>query len=430
MSWFPPTALRHLSWGLAIALGGSVGSILAEPATSAAPAELTEAGEPAPLEKTPHATSKPAANADDKVETIRERYKNRSVKIERQVIQDDKGNFVNHGTFAMWSEQGRLVGRGEYTKGKRSGLWTRNYNAGEAPMLANSHGKSFKPPFVSTATFVDGKLHGNWMITDALGHEVLCWAYENGERSGTSLWYFPDGNTWREADYRHGELEGDLVELASDGSVVSEETYVGGRRIGVQVETFSPGVKKTEAHFLFAKELIETHENWWNGVSESKVLGKEGRDLRHGPWTAWFSNGQKSLEGRYENDQPAGTFVWWHPNGQKAIVGEYADGKQSGKWHWWYPSGQLYIQGRYLAGHQTGNWTWWTETGKVNEVAAYTDEGAPVSSARKLETVSTPPKLEKPSPESAETVSEESEHKAPVRTARKARNDSSRKLVR
>ena len=50
--------------------------------------------------------------ADDgaEIEVIRERYPNRSVKIEREVTQDAEGNYVNHGSWKMW-DLARIAGR-------------------------------------------------------------------------------------------------------------------------------------------------------------------------------------------------------------------------------------------------------------------------------------------------------------------------------
>ena len=53
------------------------------------------------------------------VETIRERYSNRAVKIEREVIRDDEDNYVNHGAWRMWDQAGNMFAKGQYEDGKR-----------------------------------------------------------------------------------------------------------------------------------------------------------------------------------------------------------------------------------------------------------------------------------------------------------------------
>src|SRR5581483_3354642 len=87
------------------------------------------------------------------VETVQERYPNRLVKIERQVIQDRAGNYVNHGTWSQWDERGRLMARGEYRFGQRHGQWVRAFNAGELAIASGAWGKTFQAPFLSAASF-------------------------------------------------------------------------------------------------------------------------------------------------------------------------------------------------------------------------------------------------------------------------------------
>ena len=43
-----------------------------------------------------------------------------AVKVERQVVQDAAGNYVNHGLWSQFDEKGRLVARGEVLVG---GTW-------------------------------------------------------------------------------------------------------------------------------------------------------------------------------------------------------------------------------------------------------------------------------------------------------------------
>ncbi len=72
-------------------------------------------------------------------EVIKERYPNGSVKIEREVTQDDDGNYVNHGMFKTFDERGNLTAQGEYRNGKRQGTWIRWYRSvAEAILLAQA----------------------------------------------------------------------------------------------------------------------------------------------------------------------------------------------------------------------------------------------------------------------------------------------------
>lgn len=324
---------------------------------------------PAPAEESP---------LQEDLEVIQERYPSRAVKIERQVIQDAEGNYSNHGLWTMWDEQGRKIGTGEFRNGERHGTWTRWYAPGQAELFKSMPFARFEGPFVSEATFLHGKLHGTWTIVDSQERMCCAWEFENGERHGKAIWWYPNGQKMREVDYRDGEMDGELREWALDSKLTVRHVYKDGRRRAIEVEEFSPGVKKIEAEYVYAREITSTTYDWWNAAIITKVLGKDGEDMRSGGWTSWFKSGQKQLEGRYENDRPVGKFTWWHPNGQKAIEGDYIDGKQAGKWSWWHINGQKQIVGEYEDGTQRGKWTWWSPEGKVAEVADFSAESRPV----------------------------------------------------
>lgn len=306
-------------------------------------------------------------------ETIQERYPNRQIKVERQVAQDDQGNYFNHGLWTMWDENGRMLGQGQYEHGQRQGKWTRWFAPGEGELFQGAVYREFEPPFISQATFVDDQLHGPWIIMDARKREVSAWEFRNGKRHGASIWWYPGGQKWREVMYRDGELHGDMLEWGPDEELIRKEAFVDGRRHGVHVEWYAPGVKKIEAEYLFAREIIEAADDWWNGTTRARVTGKDGKDERHGIWISYDRNGQKILEGRYHHDVPVGKFIWWHSNGQKSIEGGYVDGLQDGPWSWWYPNGQKQISGYYGAGFQVEQWTWWDKDGKVASSVRYAD---------------------------------------------------------
>ena len=47
------------------------------------------------------------SEAEPETEIIRERYPNRAVKIEREVSQDENGNYINDGYWRMWIKRAR-----------------------------------------------------------------------------------------------------------------------------------------------------------------------------------------------------------------------------------------------------------------------------------------------------------------------------------
>ncbi|HVT29619.1 MAG TPA: hypothetical protein VHE81_16500, partial [Lacipirellulaceae bacterium] len=119
------------------------------------------------------------------VELVRERYENGKVRIERQVTLDGNGNYVNHGVWKMYSPSGDVVAEGHYNFGKRDGLWTRWNGRNDSPTFRELPFTHFKAPFMSQATFVNGKMDGDWVITDANDRKVMVIPFTAGVRNGT-----------------------------------------------------------------------------------------------------------------------------------------------------------------------------------------------------------------------------------------------------
>ncbi|HEY2892732.1 MAG TPA: hypothetical protein VGJ16_00915 [Pirellulales bacterium] len=329
-----------------------------------------------------------AGNNDTKgeeVEVIKERFKNGSIKIEREVTQDQHGNYVNDGSWKMWDERGQLVAQGQYQNGKRKGTWVRWYrSATEADLLGKSPYQQFIGPFISQATFVDGQLHGTWTIYDSKMHKISQWRFAEGKREGVSTSWHATGKKMREVTYHNGDLDGRVTEWKPDGAVRLQEEYQQGRKLAEKLIHHNGGSKKSSGMFLFAKEEEKTPDDWWQ--CKPHTLVKTGHDERHGKAIVWHPNAQMQLSGEYEHDVQIGLFTWWHASGQKALEGHFDHGKQDGEWTWWYASGQKSIHGEYAHGNPTGRWTWWKEDGKVAQSADLSgSEGVVIETPRATE---------------------------------------------
>lgn len=373
--------------------GNSVKAAPPEAATneSAAPAEEPRVDEPSAPSQ-PATPSKNKVNADDepqrladktalqpdenlKIEVVRERYPNTVIRVERQVTQDEQGNFVNHGTWIRFDERSRMVGGGEYKQGRKEGKWTRWFAASEGPMFSSPMFKEFSAPFTVEAHYVNDQLAGTWRVVDSKGRKAVEWNFQAGQPHGKNIWYHVNGLVRREIPYVEGEIEGIVYEYGFDGKVENKESFAKGRRLALQTDWYGPNVKRAEGWTLMAKEIVKPNFDFWNGTATYTVIGKEGQNQRHGVWTWWHKNAQKQMEGRFESDQPEGLFTWWYSNGQKQLEGEYTAGKQEGKYLWWHNNGVKMMEGEYVAGAQINTWMRWNEDGQVRELARYSPEG-------------------------------------------------------
>jgi antitoxin component YwqK of YwqJK toxin-antitoxin module len=271
-----------------------------------------------------------------------------------------------------------MLGCGMYRYGERNGVWTRWHLApGPKDMLSQAPYKLFHAPFVSEVNYDCGQINGSWTIYDSQDRKVSEFAFEQGERQGKSIWYYPNGQKMREIDFTGGQLDGQWQEWGPGRKLTMNETYQNGRRLAKKVETYKGGQPKSESMYLYAREVLKNNYDWWNGMVTT-TTSKEGKDQRHGAYISWHKNGQKDQEGQYLNDLPVGKFVWWYENGQKAIDGQFVNGERDGLWIWWHENGQKSVCGEFVKGTEIGKWTWWKEDGKVANSARIT-EGQPKS---------------------------------------------------
>ncbi len=311
-------------------------------------------------------------------EMIRERYPNRAIKISRQVIQDEAGNYVNHGPWQHMDPHGNLVAEGDYRFGKRDGLWSRQHMREDSPLLSAIPFNSFEAPMTSEATFQHGLLHGAWKILDAQDRVIVDWQFDNGERHGVQTWYYPNGSKMRTVGYTQGVVDGVVSLFDSEGDVIDEEVFHLGRKESISITHFKgTDQKQASGTYLLPLLVKAADDDWWNAVP-AKFEAK-GDKQKHGVWTYWHPNGQVSQEGKFVQDVPVGRFTWWYSNGQKGMEGEYIGGHQSGRWVWWHENGQKKIEGDYFAGMPDGPWSWWEENGTLARRADFSDQGSEVA---------------------------------------------------
>jgi antitoxin component YwqK of YwqJK toxin-antitoxin module len=355
----------------------------AKPAEAAAEAAAPESAKDAPAEAAPQDAAEgdqsaqvpapPAAGeesdslsaSDAVVELIKERYPGGAVKVEREMTQDGEGNYVLHGAWRHFDEQGRLIIDGRHDHGQKVGLWRRFYRGTEAPMLTTAPYKEFTAPFISQATFHNSQLHGRWTITDSKQRKVHEIEFCDGQRNGKATWYYPTGAIMLQAQYEHGRVNGDVMKFAADSSLIAQENYQAGRKLAPKTEFYDAEqtIKKLETTYLHGVLYVKTPDNW--ETCTLATFETRGTDERHGPFAAWHRNGQPARQGEFRYNLPVGKISYWYENGQKQMEGMYVDGRQEGVWTWWHPNGQKSITGEYHDATPVGKWSWWQTDGKI-----------------------------------------------------------------
>ena len=297
-------------------------------------------------------------------ETIKERYDNGAVRIERQVIQDEDKNYINHGAWKFYLPNGKVAAQAYFENGKKSGAWSRWLTPKEVPLFKTAPLSQFQAPFLTTFHYVNDSLLGIWKLTDAANRTVFEINLKNGKRDGTCVWYVVNGQKSQEIQYQDGVLHGTFMKWNLRGKLTEKRQFEDGHEIGHITEFHRPNVKKIEYGVLAGKVESLTLDNPWN--LEFATEKKIGPDIKHGPVSAWYPNGQVRFTGHFKNDVQDGNFVWYYETGQKQAEGSFANDQRQALWVWWHENGMRASVGKYAQGSPVGNWQWWMANGQLS----------------------------------------------------------------
>lgn len=307
----------------------------------------------------------PAQSRDsNQPEVIRERYENGKLRVERQVIQNQQRDYINHGFWKFYLPNGRVSAQAYFDHGKKSGAWSRWVTPKEVAAFRAPPFNQFKAPFLTTFHYDNDELNGVWKVADSADRKMLEFNLKAGKRHSTCTWYLPNGQKYQEINYRDGLIHGPYMRWNLQGQLVENRKFEQGQEIGHITEFHRPGVKKLEYGVLAGKVEAMTLDDPWNVVfaTEEKIAP----DIKHGPITAWYPNGQVRFSGHYKHDVQEGEFTWYYATGQKQAEGKLTDGQRAGSWIWWHENGMRASAGQYVAGSPDGDWQWWLASGKLS----------------------------------------------------------------
>lgn len=247
--------------------------------------------------------------------------------------------------------------------------------------------------------------------------------YVNGKRNGISIYYYSNGNVWKEIPYLNDKKQGIGYEYDQNSNIITLTRYRNnkillqekinrynqkGEKDGVWKEFYENGNVKDEKNYSNGK---------LNGIF--KIYNKDRKLLEK----LYYKNGEVDIEnkdyelevelkeeydkkgnlifqGSYKNDKPIGIhrkfnengkvistetynlygkvvaegivlingkedgkWVYYYDNGNKKAEGKYLKGKQQGNWKFYYPNGKIKQQGNYSLGKLTGSWKWYYDNG-------------------------------------------------------------------
>ena len=189
--------------------------------------------------------------------------------------------------------------------------------------------------------------------------------YKNGKRDDKWIFYYENGQKWKEVDYKRGieiAIEKEWYEngqIKEKWNLINDET-----KHGKWISYYENGPIKEEeiyknyeienpADFRSKKGIIKKYKNqngiWFNYYEKD----------RYGKWTSYYDNGQKKKEGNYKNGWKDGLWIEWHENGQKRVEcrhkgtiidPELGRSVHDGKFTVWTQDGLIKKEGNYING--------------------------------------------------------------------------------
>jgi|694.fasta_scaffold00176_20 antitoxin component YwqK of YwqJK toxin-antitoxin module len=364
----------------ALTLVGSCGAVLAqEPTLVSDGIELLSSNSDEltidqPTVASPQESSAPlisrsqSEQVQKSVELIQQRHPNGKPMIERHVTLDADGNYVNHGQYQQWNENGEPILVGHFQMGQKHGEWNRFCSAQESKLFEKEPYKSFKPPYQSSVEFQQGQMHGIWTIADKDNRTISQIQLEKGQRDGPAIWYHPSGAVYIQSEYRNGLLHGKFLEMDSKGKLVRESVFHQGQLVSKKQDWFPNKKVKEDYEFLGPSKKQMAPDNW--NTSSLAVYESDDQETKHGSYIAYYENGSVRTQAQYRHGQLEGRFESWYSTGQKESSGNYVNGAQDGQWSWWHPNGMRRAVSQYDQGKLAGHVQAWNEQGQRVEPVA------------------------------------------------------------
>lgn len=128
------------------------------------------------------------------------------------------------------------------------------------------------------ATYVNGKLSGNWLVTYQDGKTEETGSYVNGHRDGKWIRYYNTGDTFMVCNYTQGVLNGEYKTFSVGNKVTRQGLFVDGKKEGKWIETAYTGKGQ-----LWATTIYPYESDALNGPLETHTFSYVK--------TSWFENG-------------------------------------------------------------------------------------------------------------------------------------------
>ena len=217
----------------------------------------------------------------------------KTVNLSRQsndttITQDPSDPKTQH--VVVKNEKDIVISRGDYVKGKKSGIWREYTDLGVLTKLAEYRGGQLDGAYVAfnrsgqvmeDASYASDSLDG-LRLTMNNNRVKSMENYSNGMLHGQRKTYYDDGKLQEESNYNMGQRDGVTTWYLQSGKPSLQYTYINGVIQGPAKEFNEDGSVKREGSFK-----NNTEDGEWNVYQDSslvkKIIYKEGTIVKEVP---------------------------------------------------------------------------------------------------------------------------------------------------
>jgi antitoxin component YwqK of YwqJK toxin-antitoxin module len=182
-----------------------------------------------------------------------EKFKNGTVRIERQIARFSDNHFEADGTYKEYYPNGQVFVEGSYKRGRQDGEWNFYFDNGKLNRKAIfKEGKPHGPRDVFRADgtlsakrgFADGLRDGDWINYDATGKNPTAEEhYVKGKPDGVWKYWHPNGKQSRQIILKDGKKNGLSTDWDDQGNKRFEANFVDDKLHGTATRWFTDGRK-------------------------------------------------------------------------------------------------------------------------------------------------------------------------------------------
>jgi uncharacterized protein len=214
--------------------------------------------------------------------------------------------------------------------------------------------------------------------------------YRDGEKTGSNITYYMNGNKKYEATLNDGNITGAAINYYQNGKISSQGWYENGKAAGnwnyynelgkltrisymsddelsgFQTEYYYNGAKSVEKKF-YKGCLMEMHQF----DSSGNLLIYDSFPQFSGNFLLLYPGGKKLQEVKYERGEFEGMFVQYYFDGSVEFSEYFKGGLADSGYAGYYYHNIRQTEGQFKAGVKTGVWKYYNEEGKLEAIEKY-----------------------------------------------------------